>query len=74
MSKEFYKRTEALLGEEKIEKLKKSRVAVFGAGGVGSAVIEALVRSGIGAIDIFDHDTISESNLNRQLMTTSENV
>ena len=74
MTSDFYSRTEALLGEDAILKLKNSRVAVFGAGGVGSAAIEALSRCGVGSIDIFDHDTISESNLNRQLMTTSENI
>lgn len=71
---DFYKRTEALLGADKIAKLKTCRVAVFGAGGVGSAAIEGLVRSGVGAIDIFDHDSISESNLNRQIMTDSSNI
>lgn len=74
MMKDFYARTEALLGEEAVLKLKKARIAVFGAGGVGSAAIEALARSGVGNIDIFDHDIISESNLNRQLMTTAENI
>ena len=74
MTRDFYARTEALIGEEAILKLKKARVAVFGAGGVGSATIEALVRSGVGNIDVFDHDRISESNLNRQLMTTTENI
>lgn len=74
MTKEFYARTEALLGEEAVSRLKKARVAVFGAGGVGSAAIEALARSGVGNIDIFDHDVISKSNLNRQLMTTTENI
>ena len=74
MMSSFYSRTAALLGEAAVEKLKNSRVAVFGAGGVGSAAIEALVRSGVGSIDIFDHDTISPSNLNRQLMTTVQNI
>ncbi len=74
MTADIYSRTSALLGEEAIKKLKKACVAVFGAGGVGSAAIEGLVRSGIGRIDVFDHDEISESNLNRQLMTSSENI
>ena len=74
MTSDFYKRTEALLGEGAVERLKAARVAVFGAGGVGSAAIEALVRSGVGSIDIFDHDAISPSNLNRQLMTTVQNI
>ncbi len=72
--REFYKRTEALLGEDAVRKLKSARVALFGVGGVGSAALEALVRSGVGNIDLFDHDTISPSNLNRQLMATSENI
>ncbi len=74
MSFDIYSRTSALLGFEAVEKLKSSRVAVFGAGGVGSAAIEALARSGVGSIDIFDRDTVSPSNLNRQLMTTSLNI
>ena len=74
MTADIYSRTAALLGGTAVEKLKNARVAVFGAGGVGSAAIEALVRSGVGSIDIFDHDTISSSNLNRQLMTNSENI
>ncbi len=74
MSFDIYSRTAALLGAAATQKLKGARVAVFGAGGVGSAAIEALVRSGVGAVDIFDHDSISESNLNRQLMTHSENI
>ena len=74
MTDNIYSRTEALLGDGAIQKLKNARVAVFGAGGVGSAAIEALVRSGVGNIDIFDHDTISVTNLNRQLMTDSSNI
>jgi tRNA A37 threonylcarbamoyladenosine dehydratase len=74
MTDNIYSRTEALLGDSAIQKLKNARVAVFGAGGVGSAAIEALVRSGVGNIDIFDHDTISVTNLNRQLMTDSSNI
>ncbi len=72
--REFYKRTEALLGEDAVNKLKNAHVAIFGVGGVGSAALEGLVRSGVGNIDLFDHDTISPSNLNRQLMTHSENI
>jgi len=59
-------RTEILIGKEKTEKLKNSRVAVFGIGGVGGAVCEALIRGGIGEIDIIDNDTVSETNINRQ--------
>lgn len=62
-----FSRTEMLLGSEAVEKLRRSRVAVFGIGGVGGYAVEALVRSGIGAIDLFDNDTVSLSNLNRQL-------
>ncbi len=64
---EQFRRTEMLLGIEAMEKLKKSRVAVFGVGGVGGHAVEALVRSGIGRIDIIDNDTVSETNLNRQI-------
>ena len=55
-----FERTQMLLGEAAMKKLASSRVAVFGAGGVGGYVIEALARSGIGALDIIDHDTVSE--------------
>ena len=57
-----------LIGKSALKKLKAARVAVFGVGGVGSYVVEALVRAGVGAIDIFDNDTVSESNINRQLI------
>lgn len=66
--KERFVRTEMLLGEEAMNRLEKKRVAVFGIGGVGGYVIEALARSGIGALDIIDHDVVSESNLNRQII------
>lgn len=61
-------RSEILLGKENMEKLKNSHVVVFGVGGVGSYVCEALVRSGVGEITVVDSDTLSESNLNRQLI------
>ncbi|MBQ0084163.1 MAG: tRNA threonylcarbamoyladenosine dehydratase [Clostridiales bacterium] len=70
----FHSRTAALLGEAATEKLKNARVALFGIGGVGSFVLEALVRSGIGSIDIFDCDTVEESNLNRQLIATRDTL
>lgn len=57
-----------------MEKLKKSRVALFGLGGVGSAAFEALLRSGVGKIDVFDHDTVSNTNINRQLLATLDTV
>ena len=62
-----YSRTALLLGAEAMEKLKNATVAVFGLGGVGGYVAEALARSGIGALELVDHDTISLTNLNRQL-------
>ncbi len=70
----IFSRTEALLGSEAMEKLKKSRVAVFGLGGVGSAAFEALLRSGVGHIDIFDYDSVSATNLNRQLLATNKTI
>lgn len=71
---EAFSRIEMLLGEAAIEKLQKSRVAVFGVGGVGGFAAEALVRSGVGAIDIFDNDTVSVSNLNRQIIALHSTV
>ena len=71
---DFLKRTEMLIGPDAIKKLKSARVAVFGAGGVGCAVIEALARAGIGAIDIIDNDTYSQTNLNRQLFATVDTI
>ena len=67
-------RTELLLGEEGIEKLSKARVAVFGIGGVGGYVTEALCRSGVGALDLIDHDTVSVTNLNRQVIALHSTV
>ena len=61
-----YSRTELLLGEEGIERLKKSTVMVFGVGGVGSHCIEALARSGVGKLILIDNDTVSLTNINRQ--------
>lgn len=69
-----FSRTELLFGKEKMKKLAKARVAVFGLGGVGSFVVEALVRSGIGQIDIIDNDKISLTNLNRQLFATRKTL
>lgn len=71
---EIFSRTEALLGKEALSKLQNSRVALFGLGGVGGFALEGLVRSGVGHIDIFDFDTISPSNLNRQIVATSKNM
>ena len=67
-------RTELLLGEVGIEKLSKARVAVFGIGGVGGYVTEALCRSGVGALDLIDHDTVSVTNLNRQVIALHSTV
>lgn len=69
-----FERTQMLFGADAMQKLAASRVAVFGAGGVGGYVIEALARSGLGAIDIIDHDTVSESNINRQILASDKTV
>ena len=71
---EQFSRTELLLGQEAMEILKNSRVAVFGVGGVGGYVVEALVRSGVGSIDLIDKDTVSLSNLNRQIIATQKTI
>ena len=67
---EQYSRTAMLLGEEGIARLQRARVAVFGLGGVGGYVVEALARAGIGQLDLIDKDTVSISNLNRQILAT----
>lgn len=69
-----FSRTEMLIGEDALATLSKMRVAVFGAGGVGGYVIEALARSGVGAIDVIDNDTVSESNLNRQIIALTSTI
>ena len=69
-----FSRTRLLLGDDAMDKLKNARVAVFGLGGVGGYVVEALARSGIGALDLIDHDTISLTNINRQLLATHTTV
>ncbi len=74
MIKEEFSRTALLFGEEGLERLSAARVAVFGIGGVGGHAAEALVRSGIGAIDLIDSDTVSVSNLNRQLVALHSTV
>lgn len=71
---EQFSRTELLVGDRAMNRLAQSRVAVFGMGGVGGYVVEALVRSGIGAIDLIDHDQVSLSNLNRQIIATRDSV
>lgn len=67
-------RTAMLLGEAAMEKLKSARVAVFGVGGVGGHLCEALARAGVGAIDLFDNDTVSVSNLNRQIVALHSTI
>lgn len=62
-----FSRTEMLIGKDAIEKLNKSRVAVFGIGGVGGYIVEALARCGVGELDIIDSDTFAPSNINRQI-------
>ena len=69
-----FSRTELLLGEEALEKLKTSRVAVFGIGGVGGYVCEALVRSGLGNFDLIDDDKVCLTNINRQIIATRKTV
>ena len=69
-----YSRTRFLLGAEGMDKLKNAHVAVFGLGGVGGYVVEALARSGVGALTLVDHDTISLTNINRQLLATHETI
>lgn len=69
-----FSRTERLLGREAMEKLAQSRIAVFGIGGVGGYVVEALVRSGVGAIDLIDNDKVCRSNLNRQIIAVNGTV
>lgn len=71
---EQFSRTEMLLGENAMRKLAASRVAVFGIGGVGGYVVEALVRSGVGAVDLIDSDRVVLSNLNRQIIATRSNL
>ena len=66
MSDQFI-RTRLLVGDEPLERLKNAKVAVFGVGGVGGCAVEALARSGVGTLHLYDDDTVSESNLNRQL-------
>jgi len=71
---EWLSRTELLFGKDKVDGLKDKRVIVFGVGGVGGYVCEALARSGVGRIDIVDNDTVSLSNLNRQIIALTSTV
>ncbi|WP_033153581.1 tRNA threonylcarbamoyladenosine dehydratase [Pseudobutyrivibrio ruminis] len=69
-----FSRTELLLGKEAMEGLENKRVAIFGIGGVGGYVCEALVRSGVGHFDLIDNDTVSLTNINRQIIATHSTV
>lgn len=69
-----FSRTELMLGENAMQRLAGTRVAIFGVGGVGGYALEALVRSGVGEIDVIDFDTVSESNINRQIIATENTV
>ena len=69
-----FSRTEMLIGTEGVERLKKSKVAIFGIGGVGSYSVEALARSGINNFILVDKDTVSETNINRQLIATTKTI
>lgn len=69
-----FSRTELLIGQAALEKLKNSRVAIFGVGGVGGYVCEALVRSGVGHFDLIDNDTVSLTNINRQIIALHSTI
>lgn len=71
---EQFVRTELLFGTENMEKLARARVAVFGVGGVGGYVVEALARSGVGTLDLIDKDEVAMSNLNRQIIATMDTI
>lgn len=71
---ELFSRTELLLGREALERLQRSNVAVFGVGGVGGHVVEALARSGVGSFELIDNDVVSPSNINRQIIATWQTV
>lgn len=69
-----FSRTELLIGQAALEKLQNSRVAIFGVGGVGGYVCEALVRSGVGHFDLIDNDTVSRTNINRQIIALHSTI
>ena len=69
-----FSRTQLVFGKEAMDRLKGSRVAVFGVGGVGGYTVEALARSGVGAIDIIDDDKVCLTNINRQIIATTKTV
>lgn len=70
----FLSRTKILLGEEKVNKIIKSKIVIFGIGGVGSYALEAVVRAGVGEVILIDYDTIHTSNLNRQLLALTDTL
>ena len=74
MEKEIFRREELLIGEENLKKLQQKHVAVFGLGGVGSYVVEGLVRAGIGKFTLIDFDKVDVSNINRQIIATTKTV
>jgi tRNA A37 threonylcarbamoyladenosine dehydratase len=73
MNEQFF-RTQMLLGSEAVARLRNARVAVFGIGGVGGYTVEALARSGVGQLDLVDNDSVSVSNINRQILATHSTV
>ncbi len=74
MIEEQFLRTRMLLGGDALERLQRARVAVFGIGGVGGYTVEALARSGVGQLDLIDNDSVSVSNINRQILATHSTV
>ncbi len=74
MNNTQFSRTELLLGKEAVERLQSAHVAIFGIGGVGGYVCEALARAGVGHLTVIDRDTVSESNINRQIIATHSNI
>lgn len=71
---EYFSRTELLLGSAAMDTLRRAHVAVFGVGGVGGYVVEALARAGVGALDLIDSDTVAPSNLNRQIIALHSTI
>lgn len=69
-----FSRTELLIGKENLQRLARARVAIFGVGGVGGYVVEALARSGVGTLDLIDSDKVVLSNLNRQIIATYDTI
>lgn len=74
MSEQAFSRSRMLLGSDNMERLRHARVAVFGVGGVGGYVVEALARTGIGALDLIDNDVVDVTNINRQIIATHSTV